>query len=62
MVEVAVHHEQGIRATMEDEHTCIENLGIALAAASCPQSLFGVFDGHGGVDCGRESRGSSFSR
>jgi serine/threonine protein phosphatase PrpC len=33
---------QGWRTNMEDEHLCIENLGENV-------SLFGVFDGHGGI-------------
>ena len=34
---------QGWRKTMEDSHICVTDLGDDIA-------LFGVFDGHGGIN------------
>jgi len=43
--------EMGYRQSMEDACTIVQHLNIAPLCVPdlCPQSFFGVFDGHGGV-------------
>lgn len=46
-----VSEERGFRQTMEDANVVIQHLNIGALSAHkgfCPQSFFGVFDGHGG--------------
>lgn len=46
-----VSEERGFRQTMEDTNVVIQHLNIGALSAHkmfCPQSFFGVFDGHGG--------------
>eukprot|EP01006_Ploeotia_vitrea_P020904 TRINITY_DN53229_c0_g1_i1.p1 TRINITY_DN53229_c0_g1~~TRINITY_DN53229_c0_g1_i1.p1 ORF type:complete len:651 (+),score=-15.72 TRINITY_DN53229_c0_g1_i1:141-1955(+) len=46
-----VSEEKGFRQTMEDSSVIIQHLNIGALSSSkmfCPQSFFGVFDGHGG--------------
>lgn len=46
-----VSEERGYRQTMEDSNVIIQHLNIGALSGSkalCPQSFFGVFDGHGG--------------
>lgn len=44
----AVHSEQGVRATMEDEEICLQDLATS-NWRHC--SFFGIYDGHGGREC-----------
>ena len=50
MLDVGVQHEQGMRPAMEDKHTMELNLNLSLCAEACPQTLLGVYDGHGGAE------------
>lgn len=46
-----VAEERGFRQTMEDSNVIIQHLNIGALSSSkyfCPQSFFGIFDGHGG--------------
>ncbi|ETV64194.1 hypothetical protein, variant 2 [Aphanomyces astaci] len=50
--DVGVWEDMGTRKHMEDAHMIVQDLNIAelTAAGMYPQSFFGVFDGHGGME------------
>jgi len=50
-----ISEEMGFRQTMEDSCVIVQHLGVVPLNVTqlCPQSFFGVFDGHGGAEAAR---------
>ncbi len=48
--EAGIAHLQGYRPTMEDEHIAI-TLALKIKGRTSHIPLYGIFDGHGGLDC-----------
>jgi serine/threonine protein phosphatase PrpC len=51
-MEVGIAHAQGCRKTMEDKHLAT-SFDLVINKISYPIQLFGIFDGHGGVEAAR---------